>query len=151
MMKKAKVLEHGADDVSRDKENKGSIAKVLTDEQKKILFETAASKDEWAAAFCAAILAVNTTCRGIELKHLRWRDVDLFERTITIRRSKNQAGHRAIPLTKGRYGGDCKAAPEVGLLRISRAGAFCLSCLRKESVRSQHPAERHGAQHGVRL
>jgi integrase len=71
---------------------------VLAVEQKKLLFETAASNDGWMVAYCAAVLAVSTTCRGIELKHLRWRDVDLFERGILIRRSKTRAGHRSIPL-----------------------------------------------------
>jgi integrase len=46
----------------------------------------------------AAVLAVSTTCRGVELKHLRWSDVELFDRQITIRRSKTDAGHRRIPL-----------------------------------------------------
>jgi len=75
-----------------------TIGKVLTVEEKKILFETAATKDEWLVVYCAAVLAVNTTCRGIELKHLRWRDIDLFDRSIVIRRSKTKAGHREIPL-----------------------------------------------------
>jgi integrase len=70
----------------------------LTAGEKRILFTTAATKDEWLVAYCAAVLAVSTTCRGIELKHLQWRDVDLFERSIVIRRSKTEAGQRSIPL-----------------------------------------------------
>jgi integrase len=49
-------------------------------------------------AYCAAVLAVSTTCRSVELKGLRWRDVDLFGQTIQINRSKTEAGHRGIPL-----------------------------------------------------
>jgi integrase len=98
IMKRAKIWGIVAEDVKMDRENAGSIAKVLTAEQKKKLFETAATKDEWLVVYCGAVLAVNTTCRGIELKHLRWRDVDLFKRSIAIRRSKTQAGHREIPL-----------------------------------------------------
>jgi integrase len=56
-------------------------------------------------AYCSAVLAVSTTCRGVELKGLRWRDVDLFEQRLTINRSKNQPGHRTIPLN-----GDAMAA-----------------------------------------
>jgi integrase len=48
--------------------------------------------------YCAAVLAVSTICRGVEIKHLRWQDVDLFNRIATIRRSKTTAGHRSIPL-----------------------------------------------------
>jgi len=98
LMKKAKVWAIVAEDVKLDKENTNPIAKVLTADQKGLLFETAASNDGWMVAYCAAVLAVSTTCRGMELKHLRWRDVDLFEREILIQRSKTRAGHRAIPL-----------------------------------------------------
>ena len=48
--------------------------------QKGVLFATAGTRPAWTVAHCAAVLAVSTTCRGIELKHLRWGDVDLFER-----------------------------------------------------------------------
>lgn len=44
------------------------------------------------------MLAVSSTCRGVELKHLRWQHVDLFNRIMTIKRSKTAAGHRSIPL-----------------------------------------------------
>jgi integrase len=82
-----------------------TVAKVLTAEQKRTLFETAASKPDWMVAHCAAVLAVSTSCRGVELKNLRWRDVDLFDRVMTIRRSKTESGHRPIPLN-----GDALAA-----------------------------------------
>jgi integrase len=98
MMKRAKVWSVVAEDVKMDRENTHVIGRVLTTEDKKTLFKTAATKDEWVVVYCAAVLAVSTTCRGIELKHLRWRDVDLFSRTMMIRRSKTQAGHRTIPL-----------------------------------------------------
>jgi integrase len=81
MMKRARVWSVVAEDVRLDKENTRPIAKVLTDEQKRLLFDTAASKEDWLVAFCAGVLAVSTTCRGMELKHLRWGDADLFERT----------------------------------------------------------------------
>jgi integrase len=62
------------------------------------LFETAASRPEWMVAHCAAVLAVSPTCRGVEIKNLRWQDVDLFGKIATIRRSKTTAGHRTISL-----------------------------------------------------
>jgi integrase len=98
IMKRAKTWNVVAEDVKLDRENSGAIAKVLTAGEKKTLFETAATKEEWLVVYCAAVLAVSTTCRGIELKHLLWRDVDFFERSMVIRRSKTQAGHRGIPL-----------------------------------------------------
>jgi integrase len=74
------------------------VGKVLTASEKRMLFETAASKQDWMVVYCAAVLAVNTTCRSVELRHLRWRDVDLFGQVMNVRRSKTQAGHRSIPL-----------------------------------------------------
>ncbi len=98
IMKRGKAWSVVAEDVQMDRENQGNIGRVLTAKEKKILFATAGTKDEWKVAYCAAVLAVSTTCRGVELKNLRWRDVDLFGRSITIRRSKTLAGHRTIPV-----------------------------------------------------
>jgi integrase len=36
--------------------------------------------------------------RGCEIKQLRWQDIDLLEKTLTIRKSKTEAGERVIPL-----------------------------------------------------
>jgi integrase len=45
-------------------------------------------------------MALATTMRGCELKGLRWLDVDLIDRTLTVRRAttKTDAGERVIPL-----------------------------------------------------
>jgi integrase len=45
-------------------------------------------------------LAVNTTMRGCEIKGLRWRSVDLLDRSVTVGRAstKTDKGHRLIPL-----------------------------------------------------
>ena len=50
-------------------------------------------------AYLASILVLNTTKRGADLKGLHWRDVDLFGKTMTIRKSKSKASQRTIPLT----------------------------------------------------
>lgn len=63
------------------------------------LLRTAVMKPEWETAYLAAILGLNTTARGCELKGLQWLDIDLFQRTITIRKTKTAAGERMIPLT----------------------------------------------------
>jgi integrase len=98
MMKRGKRWNVVGEDVILDRENTRSIAQVLTPEQKRTLFETAAANPDWMVTHCAAVLAVSTTCRGVELKNLHWRDVDLFERVLTVRRSKTEAGCRTIPL-----------------------------------------------------
>ena len=77
-------------------------ARVLSPEEKARLLELAASQPEWQIAHCAAILALNTTMRGCELKGLRHKDVDLFEKTLKIKRqsTKTDAGERVIPLNR---------------------------------------------------
>ena len=48
-------------------------------------------------------LALCTTMRGVEIRNLRWQDVDLLKRTLTIRRSKTDAGLRSIPMNEDAY------------------------------------------------
>jgi len=105
MLKRAKVWNAISEDVKALPEREESVGKVLPADLKRRLFETAGSKPEWMVAHCAAVLAVSTTCRGVEVRNLRWQDVDLFNRVATIRRSKTAAGHRTIPLN-----GDAMAA-----------------------------------------
>ena len=105
MLKRAKVWNAISEDVKALPERQGAVGKVLPADLKRKLFEVAASKPEWTAAHCAAVLSVSTTCRSIEIKNLRWQDVDLFSRVAAIRRSKTVAGHRSIPLN-----GDAMAA-----------------------------------------
>ena len=105
MMKRAKCWSIVADDVKMFPKRSRIIGRVLTLDQKAHLFQTAGSNPNWLVAYCAAVLAVSTTCRSIELKNLRWCDVDLFSRSMRIRRSKTDAGHRTIPLN-----GDATAA-----------------------------------------
>jgi len=105
MLKRAKVWNAISEDTRALPERQGAVGKVLSADLKRRLFEVAASKPEWAAAHCAAVLAVSTTCRGVEIRNLRWEVVDLFGRVATIRRSKTAAGHRTIPLN-----GDAMAA-----------------------------------------
>ena len=54
-------------------------------------------------------LALSTTMHACEVKGLRWDDVDFLERTVTVRRSKTEAGRRIIPL----YGDDWDAIIEL--------------------------------------
>jgi len=98
LLGRAKVWRAVEEDVRMLPESKGTVGRVLTREQKRHLFATAASEDRWLVAYCAAVLAASTTCRGVELKNLRWRDVDLFEQRVQVKRSKTDAGLRTIPL-----------------------------------------------------
>jgi integrase len=98
IMKRARVWARVADDV-RPLREPSTIGKALTDEELQRLLKTAVIRPEWETAFLAAVLCLNTTARGCELKGLQWCDVDLFARTLTIRHSKTAAGERVVPLT----------------------------------------------------
>ena len=97
ILKKAKRWLMLADDIRPLKENR-SVGKALAHEEKLKLLRTAAACPEWQVVRCAAIIALNTTMRGCELRGLRWRDVNLLDRILTVRRSKTEAGERVIPL-----------------------------------------------------
>jgi len=65
--------------------------------------KVAQSRPEWETAYLAALLALNTTMRGCEIRQLRWRDIDFIDRSLVIRRSKTRAGERLIPLNITAY------------------------------------------------
>ena len=97
MLKKAKRWAMLAEDVTMYP-GTSHIGRALIQGEKRCLFETAARKPEWLVAYCAAVLAASTTCRGVELKHIRWKEADLFNRVVRINRSKQDSGKRTIPL-----------------------------------------------------
>jgi integrase len=98
ILKRAKLWARVADDIRPLKEP-ATIGRALTEEDKQRLLKAAVMRPEWETAYLAAILCLNTTARGCELKALQWSDVDLFARTLTIRTSKTAAGERVVPLT----------------------------------------------------
>jgi integrase len=98
ILKRARLWARVADDIRPLKEP-STIGKALTEGETQRLLKTAALRPEWETAYLAAILCLNTTARGCELKGLQWSDVDLFARTLTIRKSKTAAGERMVPLT----------------------------------------------------
>jgi integrase len=101
ILKKHKQWWRLADDV-RMLPERPKRATVLNPEEKVRLLKLAATKPDWQIARCAAVLALNTTMRGCELKGLHWNDVDLFEKTLRIERqsTKTDAGARLIPLNR---------------------------------------------------
>jgi integrase len=75
-----------------------SIGRALTHDEKLKLLRVAGQHPEWQHAEAAMSLALCTTMRGCEIKRLQWRDIDLLNRTITVRTSKTEAGQRLIPM-----------------------------------------------------
>jgi integrase len=81
-------------------ENQRPIGRALTPEEQARLFRAASSKPDWEHVYLAAIVAANTSMRPVEVKHLKWQDVNLLDATVTVRRSKNVSSHRLIPLNQ---------------------------------------------------
>jgi integrase len=95
----AKVWRRIRDEVTRLPEgNNKPVARVLESLEKKRLFEVAKRNSNWTTTYAAALIAASTTARGADLRGLRWSDVDLFERIMTIPDSKSEAGKRRVPL-----------------------------------------------------
>jgi integrase len=97
ILKRAKRWHFVEDEVPRLPERR-DIGRALQPDEKLRLLRVAQSRPEWETAYLASVLALNTTMRGCEVKQLRWRDLDLMDHSLVIRRSKTVAGERVIPL-----------------------------------------------------
>jgi integrase len=103
VLKKARRWHYFADDIA-PLPVRQNVGRALSYEEKLHLLKVAAARPEWQNAALAASLALNTTMRGCEIKQLCWRDIDLIERTLTVRKSKTEAGERVIPLNSDAWG-----------------------------------------------
>src|SRR5579863_10384876 len=102
VLEPAKTWPSIAQDYKRLPEDRRGPGRAIEEAQERLLFDTARSKPGWDAAFYAAMVAANTTARGVEIKNLRIRDVNLIDREVSVNRSKgNTAGIRSIPLNAG--------------------------------------------------
>jgi integrase len=99
VLKKAKRWHLFADDI-KPLPLRQKVGRALAHDEKLRLLKVASSRPKWQNASRAAVLALNTTMRGSEIKGLRWRDVDLLEKTVTVGKSKTEAGERVIPLNE---------------------------------------------------
>ena len=60
LMRRGKVWSMVAEDVRMLPERRGVTGRVITHEQKQLLFRIAGSRSTWMVAHCAAVLAVST-------------------------------------------------------------------------------------------
>jgi len=102
ILKRAKLWYQMADDIKPLKEPE-TIGKALSEDERQKLITTAALKPEWETAYLAALIALNTTMRGCELRARRWEDLNPSERTLTIHKGKTRASERVIPLNEEAY------------------------------------------------
>ncbi len=102
VLKRAKRWHFVEDEIPRLPERR-DVGRALQPEEKLRLLKVAQSNPEWETAYLASVLALNTTMRGCEIKQLRWRDIDLMDHSLVVRRSKTRAGERLIPLNASAY------------------------------------------------
>jgi integrase len=102
ILRKAKLWRRLADDYRPLKTKASDIGRALTREQFRHLAATAATDQDWEAAFYGSVLAANTGLRGGEIKKLRIGSLDLEKRQLRIRRSdtKSAAGSRTVELNR---------------------------------------------------
>jgi integrase len=103
VLKMAKRRHLFTEDIKRLPEE-AHVGRALTSREQAALLSKAASEPEWRTLRCTILLALNTTMRSAELKHLRWADIDFLGRTLSVRRSKTAAGLRVIPLNEDALG-----------------------------------------------
>ena len=70
----------------------------LTPEEEVRLMDTAKSRPEWAVAYHGTILENETGMRGVEVRNLQVKRVDLIAAEIRLQKSKTKGGVRTIPL-----------------------------------------------------
>ena len=77
VLKRFKQWRRLEDDVKMLTESGGEpIGRVLTETEQERLFKVAKANPEWDHVYCAAVLAGNTSMRGVEVKHVRRKDFD---------------------------------------------------------------------------
>lgn len=82
------------------KKTKQDTGRALSeDEQHRLL--TACKKSRSRSLYPAVLLSLHSGLRNAELRHLRWRQVDLLQRTVMVGKSKTAGGEgRIVPLSQ---------------------------------------------------
>src|ERR1017187_2687 len=71
----------------------------LTPEEEVKLIDAAKSRPEWAVAYHATILENETGMRGVEVRNLQIKRIDLLAKEVRLQKSKTKGGVRNIPLS----------------------------------------------------
>ena len=72
--------------------------RAIAQEEIAQLFSVAASKKKWADICDALKLAFFAGMRMVEIRNLRWKDINLADRSLYVHRSKTKAGQRSMIL-----------------------------------------------------
>jgi len=128
---------------------RSNIGRASAPEEKARLSKIANNRPKWQTARPVAVLALNATMRGGELKGLRWRDLHFLQRILTIRlRSKRAAGLRVIPLNAAAWAAVFELRERAKVLFGGNLHPEWYLFFRKEGFSSPEPDNRLAA--GVR-
>jgi len=98
MLKRAKRWQLFADDIKALKVPESTVGRALESDERLRLLRAGEGNPRWTRALLAAQLSLNTTMRRGEVRKLQWKDVDLIERWIHVRKGKSAKAAREIPL-----------------------------------------------------
>ena len=90
----------------------------LTPDEEVRLLDVAKSRPQWTVAYDATVLENETGMRGVELRNLQMKRVDLIAREIHLQKSKTKGGVRTIPLNT-----DALEAVKELIMRAQKLGA----------------------------
>jgi integrase len=77
------------------------VPRALTPQEQEYFLNIAASRQEWQTVYCYAIMALNTTASGCEMRGIKRGDLNVHEGFLLIRNvhAKNKYRVRTIPLS----------------------------------------------------
>jgi integrase len=133
ILKRHKLWASLQGDIKFEREH-NDIGKALSREEEKRLLTARSSN---ALLNAVVTLALNTALRKNEIRTLRWSQIDFEKRTVTVGRSKTQAGTgRVIPLNQPAFDALAKWA---GRLVESSADDYAFPACEAAGIEREHP------------
>jgi integrase len=134
VLKRHKLWADLQGEVKFEREGEG-IGKALTADQETALLEACGFNP---LLHTVVTLALNTALRKNEIRLLRWAQIDLFKRTLTVGKSKTEGGTgREIPLNPPAYGATVKWA---GRFPASKPEDYLFPACEAAGIERAHPA-----------
>jgi integrase len=144
VLKDAKCWASMSEDFKPLREDRRGPGIALTLSQERQLFETANQKPQWDAAYYAALVAVNTTLRGCELKGLRLADLSLSgpDPIVSVRRAttKTDAGRRETDLNDTALWAFAHLVERAQLLGATEPDHFLFPAFQYRRTKGEEPA-----------
>jgi integrase len=133
VLKRHKLWANLQGDVKFEREH-NDVGKALTSAEEQNLLNACGAN---ALLKAVVTLALNTALRKNEIRTLRWSQIDFEKRTVTVGRSKTQAGTgRVIPLNQPAFDALAKWA---GRLVEAKADDFVFPACEAAGIEREHP------------